>query len=423
MKILASNCPRLEYLNISWCNNVDTRGLRKVIESCPNLKDLRAGEIRGWDDVDFAHEIFLKNSLERLMLMHCDTLTDAALAVLIEGKDSEIEVLSGRPMVPARKFKHLDLTRCRGITDKGLRTLVRNIPHIEGLQLSKCTGIVDATLTDLLPTTPLLTHLDLEELEELTNASMQALANAPCASNLKHLSISYCENIGDPGMLPVLKACTSLRSLEMDNTRIGDLVLAEAAVMVRQRSPRTKVQGVILPGKPLFKPAVGLKLVAYDCQHVTWTGVREILSRNADVSITTHTAELPPLGKASASSSASSSAENLTMQPRLHIVRTSTFPTEVIQMKCFYTFQPTVEEHTKRIMRGDFVAARRLERKWAEFMMAQEEVGAGPGRRRRQRRLRETQMMHADEEDPVTPGSGVGGGRRRRARSGGCNVM
>jgi F-box/leucine-rich repeat protein 2/20 len=194
--------------------------------------------------------------------------------------------------------------------------------------------------------------------------------------------------------------------------------------MVRQRAPRVRVQGTITAGSSLFKPAVGLKLVAYDCQHVTWTGVREILSRNADVSITTHTTQLPPLEKNSASSSASSSVENLTMQPRIHIVRSSTFPTQVIQLKCFYTFQPTVEEHTKRVMRGDFVAARRLERKWAEFMMAQEEAGAGPGRRRRQRRLRETQMMHADEEgDASTPGSGVGGGRRRRARSGGCAVM
>ncbi|SMR50578.1 unnamed protein product [Zymoseptoria tritici ST99CH_1A5] len=423
MKIIASNCPKLEYLNISWCNNVDTRGLRKVIEGCPELKDLRAGEIRGWDDLNFVHELFLKNSLERLILMHCDTLTDAALAVLIEGKDSEVEILSGRPVVPARKFKHLDLTRCRGITDKGLRTLVGNVPSIEGLQLSKCSGISDSSMIELLPTTPLLTHLDLEELEDLTNASMQALSIAPCASNFKHLGVSYCEKIGDAGMLPVLKNCTNLRSLEMDNTRIGDLVLAEAAAMVRQRSPRTKLPGVIVPGKPLFKPSVGLKVVAYDCQHVTWTGVREILSRNADVSITTHTTQLPPLEKQSASSSASSSAENLIMLPRLHIMRSSTFPTEVIQLKCFYTFQPTVEEHTKRVMRGDFVAARRLERKWAEFMMAQEEAGAGPGRRRRQRRLRETQMMHADEEDPVAPGSGVGGGRRRRARSGGCNVM
>jgi F-box/leucine-rich repeat protein 2/20 len=427
MKIIAANCPKLEHLNISWCNNIDTRGLKKVIEGCPNLRDLRASEIRGWDDVDFTYQIFLRNSLERLILMNCDTLTDESLAVMMEGKDSEMDYMTGRAIVPPRNLKHLDLTRCRGITDQGVRTFVNNLPHLEGLQLSKCTGILDATMTDLLPTVPMLTHLDLEELEDLTNAVLQSLANAPCAKRLRHLSISYCENLGDTGMLTVLKTCTNLQSLEMDNTRISDLVLTEAAAMMRSRSPRKVIQG-----KPNdFKPGVGLRLVAYDCQNVTWTGVREVLSRNAEIFITTHAKELPPLSKpTTTNNSASSSVEHLPYPPqppppRIHIVRSTSFPSEVIQLKCFYTYQPTVEEHTKRVLRGDFLAAKRLERKWADFMIAQEEAGAaGAGSRRRRRRAREAQMMHADEEDgAITPGSGVGGGRRRRARSGGCTVM
>ncbi|KAK5173858.1 uncharacterized protein LTR77_002539 [Saxophila tyrrhenica] len=426
LKIVAANCPKLEYLNISWCNNIDTRGLKKVIESCPNLKDLRASEIRGWDDVDFANQVFLQNSLERLILTHCDTLTDEALSVLIEGKGSEVDYLTGRAIVPPRNLKHLDLTRCRGITDQGVRTFVNNLPYLEGLNLSKCTGILDATLTELLPTVPLLTHLDLEELEDLTNLVLQTLADAPCADRLRHLSISYCENLGDTGMLPVLKSCTALQSLEMDNTRISDLVLTEAAAMMRARSAR-----VVCQDKTLHKPTTGLRLVAYDCQNVTWTGVREVLSRNAEIFVSTHATELPPLDRTTASSSASSSAENLptiATPPRIHIVRSTSYPAEVIQLKCFYTYQPTVEEHTKRVLRGDFLSARRLERKWAEFMIAQEEAGAaGAGSRRRRRRAREAQMMHADEEDGAVAGTGTGGvvgaGRRRRARSGGCMVM
>ncbi|KXL46332.1 hypothetical protein M433DRAFT_77894 [Acidomyces richmondensis BFW] len=405
MKIIAANCPKLEHLNISWCNNIDNRGLKKVIECCPNLKDLRAGEIRGWEDVDMMQLLFERNSLDRLILMNCDTLNDESLAVLIEGRDNEVDYLTGRPVVPPRRLKHLDLTRCRGITDQGLKTFVNNIPNIEGLQLSKCHGVVDDTLIELLPTTPMLTHLDLEELDELSNAVLQCLANAPCAKRLRHLSISYCENLGDSGMIPLLKSCTNLRSLEMDNTRISDLVLTEAAAMMRTRGSRT-----IIEGKTNFKPTVGLRLVAYDCQNVTWTGVREILSRNAEVFLPFRCSTPPP--------------------PRIHITRTSSFPTEIIQLKCFYTYQPTVEEHTKRVLRGDFTAARRLERKWAEFMIAQEEAGAGgAGSRRRRRRAREAQMLHADEEDGVgMPGLGggggvVGGGRRRRARSGGCAVM
>ena len=393
MKIIATNCPRVEVLNISWCNNIDHRGLLKVVQGCPKLRDLRAGEVRGWDDIELMTELFERNTLERLVLMNCDSLNDESLAALIEGVDQEIDVLSDRPIVPPRRLKHLDLTRCRTITDVGAKTLVGNVPFLEGLQLSKCGGLTDDTLTALLPTLPVLTHFDMEELDMLSNEVLKTLAEAPCAAHLKHLCISYCENLGDTGMLPVLKACTSLTSLEMDNTRISDLVLTEAAASMRNRNRLARA----LSGSE--RPQIGLRIVAYDCANVTWTGVREVLSRNAEIS-------RPLAGAANQS---------------------ATYPREVIGLKCFYSWQPTVEEHTKRVLRGDFAAAARLERKWADWMMMNEEAGVGgAGARRRRRRAREAQMMHADEEEGGAGAGTTGGiGRRRRARSGpgGCLVM
>lgn len=406
MKIVAQACPKVEYLNISWCNNMDTRGLRKVVEACPNLKDIRAGEVRGWDDLNFMQLLFEKNSLERLMLMNCDSLNDESLAVLIEGKESEMDYLTGRPIVPPRTLKHLDLTQCRGISDISVSTMINNIPEMEGLQLSKVPDITDGTMMALISSLPKLTHLDLEELEGLSNTVLQTLSTAPCSKTIRHLGISYCENLGDVGMLPVLKNCTNLRSLDMDNTRISDLTLTEAAALLRSRSTRTSCS--------LDKPSIGLRLVAYDCQNVTWAGVREVLSRNAEV-ITTR--------RPAAVRTTTGDGEEQVISTHTHPSAQRTYPAEIVQLKCFYNYQPTVEEHTKRVLKGDFAAANRLERKWAEFMIAQEEAGAsGAGARRRRRRAREAQMMHADEEGEVN-GGGVVGGRRRRARSGGCVVM
>ncbi|EMD60693.1 hypothetical protein COCSADRAFT_40303 [Bipolaris sorokiniana ND90Pr] len=390
MKILGGHCPKVEVLNISWCNNIDNRGLKKVVEGCTKLRDIRAGEVRGWDDVDLMAELFKRNTLERLDLKNCDSLSDESLAALIEGVDQEIDILTDRPIVPPRKLKHLNLTRCRSITDTGLKTLVNNVPLLEGLQVSKCGGLTDDGLQSLLPTLPVLTHLDIEEIDALTNEVLKTLAESPCASHLKHLCISYCENLGDSGMLPILKACPRLASLEMDNTRISDLVLAEAASGLRNRNKS---------GRGLAhseRPEVGLHIEAYDCSNVTWTGVREVLSRNAEIT---------------RPSSRSAS-------------KTPTYPREIIKLKCFHNWQPTVEEHTKRVLRGDFAAAARLERKWADWMMMNEEAGVGgAGARRRRRRAREAQMMHADEEEGGAGTTGIG--RRRRARSGpgGCTVM
>lgn len=391
MKILAAHCPRVEVLNISWCNNIDNRGLKKVVEGCPRLRDLKAGEVRGWDDMELMVELFKRNTLERLVLKNCDSLSDESLTALVEGIDQEIDVLTDRPIVPPRKLKHLDLTRCRSITDAGVKALVNNIPYVEGLGLSKCGGLTDDALVSLLPTVPVLTHLDIEELDALSNDVLKTLAESQCAPHLKHLCMSYCENLGDAGMLPILKACPQLSNLEMDNTRISDLVLIEAAASMRDRNRHARA----LTGSE--RPHVGLRVVAYDCANVTWTGVREVLSRNAE--ITKPSAKSP--------------------------IKVASYPREIIGLKCFYNWQPTVEEHTKRVLRGDFAAAARLERKWADWMMLNEEAGVGgAGARRRRRRAREAQMMHADEEEGGAGATG-GVGRRRRARSGpgGCVVM
>lgn len=400
MKIIAQYCPKIEYLNVSWCNNVDTRGIRKVVEACPNLRDLRAGEVRGFDDVDFMVELFKRNTLERLVLMHCDSLNDDSLSALFVGQEPEIDYVTGRPMVPPRRFKHLDFTHCRGISNVGVKTMACNVPYLEGIQLSKCHGLSDDAVTDLLPTVPMLTHLDLEELEDLTNAVLTCLANAPCSQVITHLCISYCENLGDTGMLQVIKNCPRLSSLVLDNTRISDLVLTEAAASIRARNRLAR--GLTASQRP----TVGLRIDAYDCANVTWTGVREVLSRNAEIMRPSRPAALSADGPPTA------------MLP-------PTYPSQIIRLKCFYNWQPTVEEHTKRVLRGDFSAAARLERKWAEWMMLNEEAGVGgAGGRRRRRRAREAMMVANDEED-LGAGMGVGVGRRRRARSGpgGCTVM
>jgi len=384
-KIIAQSCPSLEAFNVSWCTRMDARGLRYVVVGCPRLKDIRAGEVKGFTDksLDVSQAIFEANNLERLELQGSD-LTDDALKTMIVGHDPEIDILTDLAIVPARKLRLLNLSRCSGLTSVGVKSLAHNVPDLEGLQLSGCTALTDAALSGILATTPCLTHLEIEEIAELTNTLfVDDLAKAPCAPTLEHLSISYCENIGDTGMLPVIRACTSLQTVKLDNTRIGDLVLAEAASMVRTRSSRTTCSR--------SRPRIGLNMEVYDCQNVTWTGIREVLSRNSEV-------KKPTAGQE------------------------ATYPTEIIELKCFYGWQDTVREHMKRVLRGDLPAAGRLERKWAEYMMANEEAGAGgAGVRRRRRRAREAQMLHADEEEG---GMGMGGiGRRRRARSSGCAIM
>ncbi|KAI0870271.1 F-box domain-containing protein [Hypoxylon argillaceum] len=381
-KVISQNCPRLETLNVSWCKHLDAKGIKMVVLGCPKLKDLRASEIKGFDSIEVAKALFETNNLQRLVLSGCVDLTDDALKTMTHGLQPEIDILTDRPIVPPRKLRHFDLSRCSQLTDRGVKALGYLTPELEGLQLNRCTELTDAALEPILASTPRLTHLELEDLPDLTNDILSKhLANAPCALKLQHLSVSYCENLGNSGLLPILKNCVSLHSVDMDNTRIGDLVLAEAAAMVRSRSARTPNCGQ--------SPQVGLKLVIFDCNLVTWTGIREIMSWNAGVQ------------------------HGSTSLP--------TYPTEIIGLKCYFGWQQTVDQHTQRVLRGDFAAASRLERKWADYMQAVEEAGVvGAGIRRRRRRAREAQLLHANEE-----GGGIGGFGRRRARTmaASCAIM
>lgn len=375
-RIVAENCPQLESFNVSWCQKVDARGIKLVVDSCKRLKDLRAGEVKGFDNLETAESIFTTNSLERLVLSGCADLSDVALQIMMHGVDPEIDILTERPIVPSRKLRHLDVSRCTHLTSAGVKAIGYATPELEGLQLSGCKTLTDAALEPILASTPRLTHLELEDLGELTNSLLsEHLVKAPCATSLQHLSLSYCENIGDVGVLPIMQTCTKLRSCDLDNTRISDLVLVEATAMVAKRSKRST---------QATPPAITLSLVVYDCHNVTWAGVREVLFRNAQMK-----------------------AKSVGV----------TYPSEMISLKCFYGFQMTVDEHQKRVMRGDFAAASRLERKWADYMQATEEAGAaGAGHRRRRRRARETQVLHLDEEDGF-------GGRRRARTMGSCSVM
>jgi F-box/leucine-rich repeat protein 2/20 len=91
MRIIAANCRKLERLNVSWCKNINTHGLQKIVECRRNLTDIQACEVVGWQDVSHMQQLFLRNNLERLILRNCEGSTDESLAVLIEGENSEIE--------------------------------------------------------------------------------------------------------------------------------------------------------------------------------------------------------------------------------------------------------------------------------------------------------------------------------------------
>lgn len=218
LRLMAAKCPRLESLDVSWCSGADARGLKKVVENCPELRELKASELTRFDEMSPMQALFRANTLERLYLSGCETLTDDSIRIMMEGRNTETDPLTGRSSAAPRKLKHLDLSRCTQITGNALKHLAYNVPDLEGLQLAGCEGLTDDGFTTLFPTLSKLTHLDLEECSQITDETLTALASAPCAATLKHLQLSYCELVSDTGLSPLVKSCRTLMNLELDNS-------------------------------------------------------------------------------------------------------------------------------------------------------------------------------------------------------------
>lgn len=216
-RMLAESCRHIESLDVSFCCNADGRGLRKIVERCRNLKELRACELN-MNDPGLMQALFKTNHVQSLHLGNANGLTDDFIRVLVEGVDPVIDPLTDRSSAPARELVQLGLGNCVHLTDDTLRHLSGRIPHVRKLDLAGNPSFTDAGFAELLLSIPDLVHLDIEECSELTNATLTNISRSPAAKRLIHLAVSYCENMGDNGMVHVLRKCERLANLEMDNS-------------------------------------------------------------------------------------------------------------------------------------------------------------------------------------------------------------
>jgi F-box and leucine-rich repeat protein 2/20 len=112
------------------------------------------------------------------------------------------------------------------------------------------TELRDDGLVCLLRTTPHLRRLDLEDASEITDDVITALTpdsgtdgglSAPKKSEpqmghtLEHLIISFAANVTDNAPFDLIRGCTHLRVLEVDNTPILGAVLKEFVRLSRHR--------------------------------------------------------------------------------------------------------------------------------------------------------------------------------------------
>ncbi|PSS29660.1 hypothetical protein PHLCEN_2v2808 [Hermanssonia centrifuga] len=171
------------------------------------------------------------------------------------------------------RLRHLVLSACILLTDHACSHLAHAVPKLEFLELAGIgPELHDNGLVRLLNTTPYIRKLDLEDATEVTDDVLLALTpTAPTSvppgrsrtptpdpgHALEHLILSYA-NVESETLSDLVRACTRLRVLEADNTRMTGLVLKEFVHLARERK------------------VTDARIVAVDCRSVGEYVVKEL---------------------------------------------------------------------------------------------------------------------------------------------------
>lgn len=273
------------------CHNMDAEGVKRLAAAVKargellQLTELRISGIRNIDDSTMALLGHVAPFLEVLDLSYARHLHNSALDAFVALDDDDEEGYKsvlltareagrdpsdfGRYRRRITRLRHLSLSSCMLLTDFACSHLAYAVPSLEYLELGGIgEELGDGGLIRLLNTTPMIRRLDLEDASEITDAVLDAITPKASSSSsssqqpaelepghaLEHLVISYAVGITDDALLALVQACSNLKVLEADNTRMGASVLRKFCELQRP----------------------GSKIVAVDCRSVTESVVKEL---------------------------------------------------------------------------------------------------------------------------------------------------
>lgn len=297
--ILSSHCPRLVCLDLSRCPNMTGEGIRSAAsravgrgEHVP-LKQLRLSGLRKVTNemmlmlgkaapylevLDLSYSRDLHNSAIEAFVFCAEDDTHQVDAVQLTAREAgRDQADTGRYWRRVTRLRHLNLSACILLTDHACSHLAHAVPKLEFLELAAIgPELNDSGLVRLLETTPFIRKLDLEDATTVSDDVLTALTpshttlppsrvprNAPPEPGhaLEHLIISYA-NVESEAMSELIRACTQLRILEADNTRLNGVTLREFVQTARRRK------------------MADAKIVAIDCRSVGEIAVKELTAHS-----------------------------------------------------------------------------------------------------------------------------------------------
>ncbi|CAL4166401.1 unnamed protein product, partial [Meganyctiphanes norvegica] len=192
----------------------------RIIEKSPHLLSLKLSSSENGSDLLKA---VAKNCcrLKELTIRFCEGLTKDIIEIMVANLFKlELLIVEGTtihspdcyPLLGKLKcLRHLDLSYSKFLEDNGLIAIAEQCEHLQYLNIDYISYINDVSVMRLIELRgSSLTHLYLDG-EQMTDRGFHALSSC---MNLKHLGISFCEEMTDYGLLGV-KGLSNLTWLKL----------------------------------------------------------------------------------------------------------------------------------------------------------------------------------------------------------------
>jgi F-box and leucine-rich repeat protein GRR1 len=123
----------LRILDLTDCGDLQDRGVHKIVEAAPRLRNLVLAKCRLLTDNAIRSITALNKNLHYIHLGHCARITDAGVQLLI---------------AKCNRIRYIDLACCSNLTDASVVQLA-TLPKLKRIGLVKCTNITDRSILQL----------------------------------------------------------------------------------------------------------------------------------------------------------------------------------------------------------------------------------------------------------------------------------
>uniref|UniRef100_A0A804RDE4 F-box/LRR-repeat protein 15-like leucin rich repeat domain-containing protein n=1 Tax=Zea mays TaxID=4577 RepID=A0A804RDE4_MAIZE len=258
---VAVGCPKLEKLSLKWCREISDIGIDLLAKKCPELRSLNISYLKvgngslgsisslerleelamvccsGIDDEGL--ELLSKgsDSLQSVDVSRCDHVTSEGLASLIDGRNFLQKLYAadclheiGQRFLSklARLKETLTLLKLDGleVSDSLLQAIGESCNKLVEIGLSKCSGVTDGGISSLVARCSDLRTIDLTCCNLITNNALDSIADN--CKMLECLRLESCSLINEKGLERITTCCPNLKEIDLTDCGVDDAGLCSS---------------------------------------------------------------------------------------------------------------------------------------------------------------------------------------------------